>query len=406
MPIYRQGTGNKARVFAYTDELAGWLESGGNRAAAEPGAEEPAGAAATRPAARDRRRPILATCGIALAMALAVWLLWRWGALPAARVPHHWVLVEGSRLRILDSSERLCWERRFPPLSATFETETIDKTVIADIDRDGRSEVLFNFLPEDKAGKGGSLMCFEQDGRLRWEVHHGGPKTFGARSFDPNYVGRLVRPISAAGRPLVLSIANHHIWYPAQAALLDPKTGRVVDEYWHPGAIYYCVLRDIDRDGQDEVLLGAINNPGEGPGHAGLAVLKVPFSKSPRRIPEPADPFQPVTGGGELAYALFPHADVCRLAGQLAILNALQVDSYNRILVETPCSVVYYLDFNLKVQEYHFSGDFAGVHERNYRQGLLNHRLGPEETAELGSVALFPAAPDGNSPLLKRFWKY
>src|ERR1035438_754793 len=39
-----------------------------------------------------------------------------------------------------------------------------------------------------------------------------------------------------------------------------------------PGSIYYAVLRDMDRDGKDELVFGAINNPGEGLGHAGVGI--------------------------------------------------------------------------------------------------------------------------------------
>ena len=40
-----------------------------------------------------------------------------------------------------------------------------------------------------------------------------------------------------------------------------------------------------------------------------------------------------------------------------------------------------------------------------YRQGS-GHRLTPAETASLGDLASFAAAPDGNSFEVKRLWKY
>jgi len=45
------------------------------------------------------------------------------------------------------------------------------------------------------------------------------------------------------------------------------------------------------------------------------------------------------------------------------------------------------------------------LHQRLYVQHLLDHALGPGEMASWGKVVLFPWAPDGNSPSLKRFWK-
>jgi hypothetical protein len=251
-------------------------------------------------------------------------------------------------------------------------------------------------------------MCFEHDGRLRWERRLGALKTFGDRSFTQAYVGRFMRVVRYGGKTRVLTIANHHLWYPSQAALLDPKTGAVLDEFWHPGGARYCVLKDLDQDGTDEVLIGAINNPGEGLGHAGLAVLRLPFSRAAR---QPALPeFPPLTGGGEAAYLMFPHADLCRVMGMLPTISHVGIEQNRRIAVQIALpeggAIVYYLDFNLNVQEYRFADNLAAVHNRYYVQHLLDHPLSDKERAALGRVIRFPAAPDGNNPKLQRLWEF
>jgi hypothetical protein len=91
-------------------------------------------------------------------------------------------------------------------------------------------------------------------------------------------------------------------------------------------------------------------------------------------------------------------------------MASLAVDPHDRILVETTApdssAIVYYLDFSLNVVEFRLSDNFAAVHERYYRQHLLDHPLSATETALLGKVVAFPAAPDGNSPELSRFWPF
>ena len=77
-----------------------------------------------------------------------------------------------------------------------------------------------------------------------------------------------------------------------------------------------------------------------------------------------------------------------------------------RILVETPGFVVYYLDPHLDVLDYRFSGEFEPLHDMAFHQGILDHKLDGAEKASMGKVVTFPWAPDGNSPQLKRFWKY
>jgi hypothetical protein len=404
LPVHRQGTGTKARTFAYADELRRWRATTSihvlEASTSGPQTSEP-------PAPVERRWRGWLTAGALALMALAA-IVWLAGLLPMSRVPHGWTL-EGSRLRVVDSRDRFCWDKQLPPFNQIYDDWAQDKVVVADIDGDGRTEVLFNYLPEP-AATGGSLMCFEQNGKLRWQQRFGGPKTFGDRTFDASYCGRFVRPVRVGGRLLLLTVANHHIWYPSQVALLDPRNGRVVEQYWHPGAIYRYVLHDLDRDGHDELLLAGVNNPGNGLGHAALAVLKLPFSGAPHRAPAPDDPLPPLSGGGEWAYLMFPTPDVDAIMGVLPAVALLTVDPGGQIRVQVPLpeggGAIYSLGFDLRLQEFRFSDNFIPMHERYHRQRLLDHALSPAETASLGTVISLAAAPDGNSPELTRRWKF
>ena len=399
LPVYR-GTGKSARILAYAGEIDQWLAARG------PAQAELEAAAAETRRARQVRYGVVA--GLA-ALALAAVSLWFAGILPGTRVPRSWSLA-GSKLTVRDAREQICWERRLPPFHPNFETEVRDKALIADIDGDGRQEVLFNYFPQDLSNSHGSLMCFEASGRLRWEFRYGAPKTFAGRYFEPTFKGNLIRPVRIDGHPYLLTVANHYIWYPSQIALLDPANGRMVEEYWHPGAIYQCLLHDLDGDGRDEVLFGGINNPGTGLGHAAVGVLKLPFSKAPHAARSPGDPFPPLTGGGELNYVLLPTADVSDVLGLLPEVRTLRVDANRRIFAEVHLpefgAIVSYLNFDLTLREQRFSDNFIPLHERLYKQHLLDHRLSHEEQAMLGRTISFSAAPDGNSPALRRFWTF
>jgi hypothetical protein len=322
--------------------------------------------------------------GSLFAIALVFWAA---GAFPRHLEPDTWDL-EGSTLKVLSVQGGVCWQKEFPRFDQEYDQQVVDKVLVADIDGDGRKEVLVSFVPE-KAHEGGSILCFEASGKLRWEHHLGVPKTFGSRTFEPAYRGRFLRRVLIAGRPYVLTVANHYIWYPSQVALLDPRTGRVVDEYWHPGAIYHCLLRDPGADGEPELLLGAVNNPGTGLGHAALAVLKLPILKVAH-------------------YALFPLPDVAKVMGQLPVITKMSIDSRHRIMVQTPLpesgGIVYYLDAQLQVIECRFSDNFPFLHDRFFHQRLLDHRMTSVESEHLRTIAYFIAAPDGNDPQLEKWW--
>jgi hypothetical protein len=377
LPVHRMGTGARARVFAYSDELLSWRTSRG----ADPEAESPA------PAARPRR-------GLVYSVAAGVAVLLTAAGVLALHIfdfdpePAEWVF-ERSTLKVVNARGRVLWEKRFPASSRAFDSTPGDKALINDLDGDGRKEILFNYIPDNPAALGGSLMCFDRAGRLRWETRYGAPKTFGDRTFAQSYKGAFVRVVRVQGKPRVLTVANHYLWYPAQVALLDPGTGKVLSEYWHSGSINHCFVRDLDGDGADEVILGAINNPGSGLGHAGVAVLKLPLR--------------------ELAYLLFPVPDVSRVMGVLPIIGHMAIDENRRIVLQTPFSeggIVYYLDFGLRVVEARVSDGFAPLHNRMHRQGLLDHALTPRETEALGRVLRLPSTPNGNDPELDRFWTF
>ena len=421
LPVHRQGGKLKTRIYAHTDELEHWCESG-RVAASEVHAEVPVPVPVPLPesdgpkalldsaATRQGRRISGWMIGVGLAGALALGLGVAFGPALGSlgrRTPAIW-RIENSTLTITDAAGRLCWTRQFPGFSRNYEAGVRDKVLIADIDGDGRQEVLLSYLPANLGQDGGSLLCFDSAGRQRWQFRYGSAKSFEGRSFSANYCGRFMRALHFGGKPHLLTIANHYLWYPSQTAVLDPKTGRLEGEYWHPGNIFEYTLYDTGRDGKQGVLLAGINNPGDGLGHASLALLTLPLSHAPQTAP-PGD-FPALTGGGETAYVLFPTPDLLRATGTLPIPIRVNVDRPGHVFLETPMpeygGIVYELDSDLNVESVRFSDNFPAAHNRLFQSHLLDHALTGAETECLSKPVRFAAAPDGNSPKLSRFWKY
>jgi uncharacterized protein (TIGR03437 family) len=215
-------------------------------------------------------------------------------------------------------------------------------------------------------------------------------------------------PVRISGQARLVTVANHRLWYPSQVSLLDARRGRVLEEYWHPGAIQALLVYDADRDGHDGLVFAALNNPGDGLRHAALGVLKLPFSKARQTEARRGASLPALTGGGEWAYVLFPLADVSGVAGLLPIPEELSIDQLGRIRVKLPLpeggAAVYYLNGNLEVAECRFSDNFPAMHERYHRQGLLDRPLSARERTALCQVAPFTvtqaeATPAGNRPV-------
>lgn len=398
LPVYRQGAGKNARVFAQRDELRAWVETGA-AAAAKPGEW------------RGRAGLLWLAAGGFLGLgATLTWLFGLWSLpvkdlLPLRGQPSEWRL-EGGKLRVFDARGRLCWQRAFGQTSANWAGR--DEVLIADLDGDGRQEVLYNHAPANLGEDSGVIYCLEHDGTLRWRFSPGGRKTFLGREFSPVYEGALLRVVRLEERSLVLVVANHSLYFPSQTVLLDPADGTLLEEYWHPGAIRRCVIHDLDGDGRPEAVLAGVNNPGLGLGHPALAVLALPFSRAARRETEAAQ-FAAVTGGGELAYLLFPRPDVSTVLGFLSEVDLLRIEDDRmlvvRITLPEGAAMLYHLDFRLSVLEHRFSDNFPPLHRRLRRQGLLDRDLSEREMAALGRVARFPHAPDGNDPRLAEYWR-
>jgi hypothetical protein len=206
--------------------------------------------------------------------------------------------IRGSTVEARDQNGRVCWKKDLPFLSpkARWESGEMqqDLSLIEDIDEDGQIEVLINFVPEERSAARARLICYAENGRLRWEYPLGRALSYQGRSFDERYIGRMIRLVRHPQQSYLEVVSAHELWYPTQVALLEPSSGKLIDEYWHPGSLRHCVLQDLDKDGLQELLLAGLNNPGLGLGHAAFLVLKVPFSSAPRKD---EGPFAVFTGG-------------------------------------------------------------------------------------------------------------
>jgi len=337
----------------------------------------------------------------------------------SAMVPDH-LKVEGNAIAVYDAKNQICWRQHFAGLypevydpdnnaaKANATPAKYDISLIEDFDGDGRREVLFNYWPVSSYESPGKLLCFEHNGKARWEFPFGRARSFGDRHFSSIYQGILIRRIHAHGKNLILSVSHHDHWFPAHAVLLNPLTGEIHQEYWHPGWIYRCNAYDLDGDGSDEVLLAGLNNPGPGLGHIGLAVLKVAATRQPPVSDRVSADIRAFTGGSEMDYRLFPRSDLMMAAGMNPYVDILAIQEGHEILLRLSGpdggDIVYHLNFSLQAIEFRLADAFASVHEQFQRRGLLDHALTDAEIAELGKVKAFPTAPDGNSPEVKRLW--
>lgn len=407
LPIYRHPTGERSHPYAYSDELDRWVTEGGPHAPHDRDApQDIARSGATAPPRKGTapvRRSWHVALGGAAVTVLAAWAWLGWSSLSCTPAGAR---LEGTSFEVLDADGQACWAKPVPEFAeaqATGLTMPLDDWRGHDLDGDREPEVLLNVPAWRSRGTTGRLVVFDAAGRERWSHDYGRPLRWRDREFSGLYDGRLLRPVEVDGRAHVLAVAWHNVWFPAQVALLEASSGRLVDEYWHPGALHFANVTDLDADGRREVLLAGVSNPGPGLGHAVLVALALPFSRTPVGTGGMAD----FTGGRERAYRVFPRPDLCSVSGRIPLVTELTVEGSERVYVRVGCEesvFVYTLDAGLTTIDARFSDNVFAHHERLRRRGDLDHELSDEERRCLQRVLATDTAVDGNAPDLATVW--
>jgi hypothetical protein len=408
LPVHRVGREGGEIVYAFRDEIDRWLNTAdrGREDAEEDARESPdeipsVGAAPAlreappHPARRDRRRRLLALAVAGAAVILAAaWALRTAAQAPragvgGARQPAAWRLADES-LVVLDATGGLLFRHDFGlPVGGTHSSESPRRdygylpVLVADVDGDGRREVLVNLNAEDPAER--KLYCFEADGTLRF-VHQ--PR--GSRRFGDDVFGEPWRPHRASvtrgedGRRRLWAIFTHNLMFPAVLRELDPKTGTVRQEYWSNGYVEF--VQEATWAGRRVLLVGGTNNDFRA---GSLAVFPIDAVAGSTPAVRAGYACRDCAPGGPETLFVFP--TVCSARQGQAGVHGVWVEGGDRLRVTVgqPLSLS---DWDLVATYYtlgpdgtlvsaEISREFQAVHARLEREGIVDHPFGPRDEA-------------------------
>jgi hypothetical protein len=290
LPVQRL-EGPRGRVTADAEELDRWRQS-----------------AVTKPSPWSNLRflrvwAVGATTLILTSSALLGWRYWR----ATATGPPVNFRLDNHILRVLDSQSRLVWQHDFDILPSGGEylpDKGYQRVRFADLNHDGRNELLFAYYYQSNESARSELLCFSDTGKLLWRFKPGGTLADAGQSYSPDYVlDQFALVHGQSPDPLIVTVSHHSIAYPSHVAVLS-ASGDVRGNYWHSGHLYHIATADLDGDGVEDVLLGGVNN---GYQQATVVVL------DPRRVSgastqPPGDPhqFRDLNTGTEKVVVLFP----------------------------------------------------------------------------------------------------
>ncbi len=295
LPTHRVPGGKGRSVFAYADELDGWL-------AGEASASDATGASVTPASAvRGSRLTLHLALGAALLalVAVAAWGLFA----PAADLRAF--EIRGTDLVGLDAQGRALWKHPFERRVVLAPEGS--QSFIGDIDDDRRRELIVSLSVASGARElYESLYCFHEDGRVRWTRSPADAFTFRAGRYGaPWGSSAFIVYGSGAGRRIAWT-THHHTWWPSMLVTLD-RDGQALSRFVNAG---WMTALTVTPDGR-HLLAGGWHNDSDG---SMLAVLDAadPSGSSPERA---GSPFECLTcpPGRPMRYFVMPRPELSRI---------------------------------------------------------------------------------------------
>jgi hypothetical protein len=399
LPIHRLPGGGKPSVFSTTEELEAWIHC-------NPGQPVPE----TRPTEIRRTRwsgrlPIAAV--VAVLVVVSILAIVQIPSNPSTLVAEVATCsMEGQVVKALDATDGVVWLWAYEEMTEVDSEEWPDGPgcIVQDVNSDGRAEVLFLYLGNDRYKSDARLICNTPgENRSRWEHPLGRRLEKDGRVFSAAYIGRLVRPVEIHGSLHLIVVTRHSPSYPSEVVLLNAWSGAVVDRYSHPGHLEVIALGDLDLDGTNELLVGGINNPGPGPGRPVLIVLDLPFTGEHGRSRRSED-FFGNPGPQELAYLSLPRSDADEAAGLPAEVREVGISDegvVTAVVVSPNGRLTYTLDLSdmrhPRITSATAQISFKLGHDALTDAGKLDHYLPTELPGPFYELTAFDTAPDGNA---------
>ena len=296
------------------------------------------------------------------------------------------------RLTVFDGTGSPLFEHRFGfALQAGTSSETVAlevgpaPVVIADVDGDGRNEVLVRPNAVERAER--KLYCFEADGRVRFVHQPTGTRRFGDDEYAEPWLahrvfvtrGPAARGASGPSSPTTCS-------FPAVLRELDPRDGAVRQEYWSNGFIETVQEEHLGRAARRPRRRHQQRLPRGEPG--GLPTRTRVAGSTPAVRPGYA--CRDCAPGGPEALFIFPSLCLARERGQAGVHEAW-VEQGERVRVQRGAAGrrgrrYYVLGPRGTLLAAEISREFQAAHARLERQGVLDHPFGPRDDADMFPV--------------------
>jgi hypothetical protein len=314
LPVHRIRTVAGQTVFASRREIDEWRRTAEVPRDDGPVEEAPAADPRTSPPSRTWWAWLLVT-GLAAAAVVVGFALHR-VMFPPER-PVRFQLI-GQDLEARAGGGRLVWTHHFPPdvgpLSTAYDRPQLRAVQAADLDGDGRQEVVVLVQKGAASNRTPGIETIDvlsERGRLRWSYVPSVAWTFEGRRFEGPWV---ILDLLIAGPPGASKIwvaYGHNTWWPSFVVRIDAG-GHGSVRFVQPGLIYG--LGYWTHDGRGYVLAAGVNNA-----YASASVAVLDAAGAPAVAPQArgsAYHCDDCPAGAPLKYLLFPRTELSKLSSE------------------------------------------------------------------------------------------
>ncbi|MBI5476360.1 MAG: hypothetical protein HY964_06455 [Ignavibacteriales bacterium] len=284
------------------------------------------------------------------------------------------------------------------------EGETRRFVLIRDLDSDGKNEVLLTGKLHDAEYTSDSIYCLNNDGRLKWKTGTGDWIYFGetGKNHQGNiYINDFCTITEKTSKRLRLFIlASVNQFSPIKLFEVDIDDGKILHGYFNRGGTSTVEHSDLNKDGNEEIILAGINDAYN---RAYLAILD----------PDNIDGYAPVTSqykpvdikkAEEKYYLLFPLSKLHEFYGKVSYngIRSLEIlkDGKIRVYINEILSInkpdnikdvgeVYLFRLDLEVEAIAPNDHFIKLNNYLLEHGKLKKSLIPEHLEELKKSILY-----------------
>ena len=370
LPIYRFDEKSKTTVYAYKQELNGWLQKRRDNK--------------SHFLKKSQWRMII-SLGLALLLGFLLYISFVYTGTVISQ-PFNFK-ISNSKIIILDKDGQEIWNydteieelygenfyrNRFQIKTCSGGPRNTPMLIFRDLNSDGYTEVLIALYAQGEINSGG-LFCFNHKGEILWKLNPLRKVTFG-RDLITSYSypdGFNTYDMDGDGQYEIVYVSNHTHFFPTRLLILNNE-GKNLGEYWNSGRINDFIATDLNGDNIKELIIVGTNNE-----HNSGFLAVFDFRKIQGCSPQKDEYYmcKEIEPGSQICYLRFPRTDAS--IQQYEQEGAIEIDELpnQRILVRVGPGVQYEFDFSLHIKSVRFANEFDELHRILKREGKIQSEI-------------------------------